>query len=319
MIRTHQTHVEMSQPVPPEVEVGADIALKVKVTCSSGCDLRGEPVKVMTPDGVVMTREQLASDAARNNETEEFALQAPKQGGEYTWSLVFPRHETENLIHEESSLAISFRTIPHKTSLAIWDVPSPVAMNNGFRAKIGIKCSARCQLSGQLVEVRDETGTKMGEGTLGETPWEGTDALYWGVAEITAPGTEGVCFWTVTFTGAELALAHEEASVNFGFRADKPPEHRVTIKVIGEDTRAPIQHAQVRLGFYITETDEGGLATFELPEGTYHLKIWKDGYEGPPMSVEVAEDVTIQVEALKTLTEAEIDEKVRQLEASSWG
>jgi hypothetical protein len=311
--------VEVSQPVPLEVEVGADIALKVKVTCSSGCDPRGEPVKVMTPDGVVMTREQLASDAARNNETEEFALQAPKQGGEYTWSLVFPRHETENLIHEESSLAISFRTIPHKTSLAIWDVPSPVAMNNLFRAKIGIKCSARCQLAGQLVEVRDETGTKMGEGKLGETPWEGTDALYWGVAEITAPATEGVCFWTVTFTGAELAFAHEEASVNFSFRADKPPEHRVTIKVIGEDTRAPIRHAHVRLGFYIAETDEGGLATFELPEGSHHLKIWKDGYEGPPMSVEVAEDVTIQVEALKTLTEAEIDEKVLQLEASSWG
>jgi hypothetical protein len=83
--------------------------------------------------------------------------------------------------------------------------------------------------------------------------------------------------------------------------------------------RPPIRHAHVRLGFYITETDEGGLATFELPEGTHHLKIWKDGYAGPPMSVEVAEDVTIQVEALKTLTEAEIDEKVRQLEASSWG
>ena len=63
MIRTHQTHVEMSQPVPLEVEVGADIALKVKVTCSSGCDLRGEPVNVMTPDGVVMTSEQLANEA----------------------------------------------------------------------------------------------------------------------------------------------------------------------------------------------------------------------------------------------------------------
>ena len=128
-----------------------------------------------------------------------------------------------------------------------------------------------------------------------------------------------MCFWTVKFTGAELELAHEEASVNFSFRADKPPGHRVTIKVIGEDTRAPIRHAQVRLGFYITETDEGGLATFELPEGTHHLKIWKDGYEGPPMSVEVSEDVTIQVEALKTLTEAEIEEKVRQFEASCWG
>ena len=102
MIRTHQTHVEMTRPVPPEVEVGADIALKVKVTCSSGCDLRGEPVEVMTPDGVVMTREHLAGDAAGNNETEEFALHATEEGGEYIWFLVFPRNETDNVIHEES-------------------------------------------------------------------------------------------------------------------------------------------------------------------------------------------------------------------------
>ena len=316
MIRTHQMHVEMSQSVPLEVEVGADITLKVKVTCSSGCDLRGEPVKVMTPDGVVMTSELANTES---NETEEFALQAPKQIGEYAWSLVFPRHETENVIHEESSLPISFRTIPHKTSLAVWDVPSPVVMNSWFKAKVGIKCSARCQLAGQLVEVRDETGTKVGEGKLGETPWEGTDALYWGAAEITAPAMQGVSFWTVKFTGAELELAHEETSVNFSFRADKPPEHRVTIKVIGEDTRAPVGNAEVRLGFYITLTDEGGLANFELPKGTHDLKIWKDGYEGPPMTVEVNGDVTIQVEALKTLTEAETEEKVRQFEASSWG
>ena len=37
------------------------------------------------------------------------------------------------------------------------------------------------------------------------------------------------------------------------------------------------------------------------------------------MTVEVSEDETIQVEALKTLTEAETEEKVRQFEASSWG
>lgn len=306
---THQTHIEMSQPVPLEVEVGADMTLNVKVRCSSGCDLPGGPVTVMAPDGVVLT----------NNETEEFVLQAPKQAGEYAWSLVFPRHETENVIHKESSLPISFRTIPHKTSLAVWDVPSPVVMNSSFKAKVGIKCAAGCPLTGQLVEVRDETGNKMGEGKLGETPWQGTDALYWADAEMTAPATEGISFWIAKFTGAELELAHEEASVNFSFRADKPPQHRVTIKVVGEDTRAPVGNAEVRLGFYTTLTDEGGVANFELPIGTHDLQIWKDGYKGPPMTVQVSEDVTIQVEALKVLTEAEVEEKIRRFEASTWG
>jgi hypothetical protein len=309
----------MSRPVPPELDVGADIALKVKVTCSSGCDLRGKALNVVTPEGVVVASEHLAHHDAHDNQTDEFVLQAPRQAGEYAWSLVFARHETEDVIHEESSLPISLRTIPHKTSLAIWDVPSPVAMNSRFTAKIGIKCSAGCQLGGQLVEVRDETGTKRGEGKLDGIPWEGTDALYWGAAEIAAPATEGVCVWTAGFTGVDLDLAHEGASIDFSFRADRPPEHHVTIKVIGADTQAPLGHAQVRLGFYNSETDDSGLATFELPNGTHPLKIWKDGYAGPPMSVEVTADATIQVEALKTLTEAETEERLRQLEASSWG
>ena len=102
----------------------------------------------------------------------------------------------------------------------------------------------------------------MGEGKLGGTPWQGTGALYWTDARIVAPATDGVFSWTAQFTGAELELAHAEASANFSFRAGRQPEHRVTIKVIGEDTRAPLANAEVRLGFYTSCTDQGGLASF---------------------------------------------------------
>ena len=298
--------------------MGASLALKVKVACVSGCDLRGQSVQVMAADGVVIASE-LVDYSEKKNETGEFTFLAPKQAGEHGWSVAFPGHETDNLIHEKTSVPISLRTIPHKTSLTVWDVPAPVVTNGSFRAKVAVKCSARCQLAGQLVEIRDETETKVGKCKLGETPWQGTDALYWGDAEILAPATPGVFFWTGKFTGADLELAHEEASTNFSFRADKPPEHRVTIKVIAEDTRAPVGNAEVRLGFYFALTDESGLATFDLPKGAHELRIRTDGYKGPPMTVEVAEDVTIQVEALKTLTEAEIEERARRIEAASWG
>lgn len=304
----HQTHIEINPPVSPELDVGADVTLKVKVTCSSGCDLRGAPVTITGPEGVV-----------KINETGELTFQAPKRVGEYAWSFVFPRHETDRVIHEETSLPFSFRTIPHKTSLAVWDVPSPIAMNSCFNAKVGLRCVARCRLTGQLVEVRDETGNKMGEGKLGENPWRGTDALYWTDAKVAAPVTAGVSFWTAGFTGAELDLAHEEVSANFSFRADKPPEHHVTIKVIGEDTHAPVGNAEVQLGFYVTVTDEGGVANFELPKGAHEFKIWKDGYKGPSMIVDVKEDVTIEVEALRVLTEAEVEDAIRRFEASTWG
>jgi hypothetical protein len=318
LVILHQPHIEISPPVSPELDVGADITFKVKVTCSSGCDLRGAPVTITTPEGVVRTNE-LADYTEKNNETGELTFQAPKRVGEYAWNFVFPRHETDHVIHNETSLPVSFRTIPHKTSLAVWDVPSPVAMNTWFDAKVGIRCAARCRLTGQLVEVRDETGNKMGEGKLGEIPWRGTDALYWTDAKVAAPVTAGVSFWVARFIGAELDLAHEEASAKFSFRSDRAPEHRVTIKVIGEDTRAPVGNAEVQLGFYVTVTDEGGVANFELPSGAHELKIWKDGYKGPPMTVEVRGDLTIQVEALKVLTEAEVEDAIRRFEASTWG
>ena len=125
---------------------------------------------------------------------------------------------------------------PHMTSAAVWDVPSPVAIKSVFNVKVGITCSATCQLTGHVVEVRDETGTRVGQGTLGERPWEGTLALYWADVELTAPAKVGLTFWTVCLTTrGDAGFSHQEASTLFSFKTDPPPEHRVTIKVIGID------------------------------------------------------------------------------------
>src|SRR2546427_2555540 len=89
---THFTTIEVSAPVPSEVDVGADIILKFKVSCLAGCDLRGLPVEVTGPDGVV-TRSELASAEAKINETGEIVLKAPPRLGEHVWSVRFPLHD----------------------------------------------------------------------------------------------------------------------------------------------------------------------------------------------------------------------------------
>lgn len=318
MIHTHPTKVEISQPIPLEVEAGTDITLKVRVSCPFGCDLRGRPVTLMAPDGVVMTSE-LARYDDKISETEDSTLTVPGQAGEYAWSILFPRHESESVVHEESSLPISFRTIPHKTGMAVWDVPSPVARNSSFRVKVGMQCSATCRLTGQLIEVRDEAGAKIGEAKLGETPWTGTSALYWAEVELAAPATEGISFASVTFTTAELELPHEGGSATFSFRTDKPAEHRVTVKVIEEKTGAPVEDVEVRLGLYVASTDERGVVTLELPKGTYELGIRKDGYKAQPISVEVSENLTVQVEASAAPTRVEMEETLMKFEDFPWG
>jgi hypothetical protein len=308
----------MTPSIPPDVEAGTDIALTVKVSCPSGCDLRGRPVNVVAPDGVVMARE-LTTYEDKINETEDFALKAPTEVGEHAWSIVFPRHETESTVHEEGCLPISFRTKPHTTSMAVWDVPSPVVMNSSFIVKVGVKCSAMCQLTGHLIEARDEAGMKIGDGTLGETPWPGTSSLYWAAVQLAAPATEGVPSWIVRFAPAALVLPHEETAATFSFQTAKPPENRVTIKIIAKETGVPVEDVAVRLGVYEVVTDECGVATVDVPKGTYGLTIRKDGCKAHPVTVEVSEDVTVQIEALTAPTKAEIEEKMMRFEDYPWG
>jgi hypothetical protein len=298
---THQTNVEMIPSVPLELEVGANIILKVKVSCPEGCDLRGIPVKVMAPregnDEVVITTE-LATHDETINETEDFALKAPGQVGEHAWTILFLRHETEGLVHEESSLVVSFTTRPHTTSMAVWDVPSPVVMNRSFKVKVGVTCSATCQLVGQLIEVCDEAGAQIGESRLGETPWPGTSALYVAEVELAGSATEGMTLWSARFAARETELPHVEASASFSFRTARAPEHRVTVKVTEKDTKAPLGNVDVRLGVYQASTDAQGLANLELPGGVYDLDASKVGYETIPRTIEVGKDLMVQVEAV---------------------
>ena len=147
---THQTKVELSRSVPPGLEAGADVILKVKVSCSEGCDLRGVPVKVTTADEIVITRELAAYYDESTNETEDVAVKAPGQVGEHAWTIVFPGHTIDGAVHEESRLVVSFTTTPHTTSMAVWGVPSPVVVSRSFNVKVGVKCSVACRLAGQL-------------------------------------------------------------------------------------------------------------------------------------------------------------------------
>ena len=189
-------------------------------------------------------------------------------------------------------------TTPHPTSIAVWDVPSPVAVNSSFTVNVGMKCSLACQLTGQLIVVRDEAGIQAGEGRLGETPWPGTSALYGAQVHLAAPAGEGMYTWAVRFTGTASERPHEDASATFSFRTARPPDHRVMVTVLERDTEAPLENVQVRLGVYRASTDERGRASLEVPKGRYDPNLWKVGYEMHSKTVEVTRDVTIQVEAV---------------------
>jgi uncharacterized membrane protein len=68
------------------------------------------------------------------------------------------------------------------------------------------------------------------------------------------------------------------------------------VQVVEEKTNAPIDAGVVRLGVFRAVTNETGMATLEVPHGTYELTVWKMGYEHVGRNLEVNGDQFIRIE-----------------------
>jgi hypothetical protein len=299
-VESHQTNTEMTRSAPSEVDAGADIGLMVKVSCSSACDLRGQTVRVIAQDGTVAKETPLTSFEEGMNETDEFTVKAPVELGECTWSVVFPSQEVGDVLHEESSTTFSFAVRPHSTSIAVWDITSPIPFGRKFKIKVGVKCSAECNLADQTVAVFGPRGRKVATGALGNVPWRDTSALYWTEVELEAPGVQGHYRWRVKFRKPELELPHKDASYYFVFTTARPPEQVVTVEVTDRETRTPVKNAMVTLhapgAVYRSRADENGVARVNVPKGEYTLYAGKGGYEAFRTTAEVASDVCVKAE-----------------------
>ena len=293
----HELHLEISQWFPSEVAAGAELTFKVRVRCPFGCDLRGTEVLVEAPEGPVITSELVLWDEGIN-ETGEVTLSAPSEVGEHERSVSCRPQTGEPAGHTGISLPLPFSTEAHRTSLAIWDMPSPAVIGEPFVAKIGAKCAEGCDLQSRRIEIYDGWGERLTTSEFREGFWPGSDALHWTEVELVAPETEGVVSWSVAFPVADLELPHQEASSKFSFAATRPAEHRLTVEVVETGSTIPVRNAQVSLGAYRASTGESGRSIVSVAEGTYELAIWKVGYEAPSRALDVSKDLTVRVEVV---------------------
>ena len=294
---SHSTAIALSEPAPAEITAGSDVTVKVTVTCSAGCDLCGLPFTILGP-GDDESACTLATCDSGSNESAEITLTAPCQTGPQTWRIAFAPHEADGIRHDGCSLALTINTIPHGTSLAVWDIPSPVLVGQPFTIKIGAKSAANSDLKGLDIAVHDASGAIAARGRLRETPFPGTAALYWDEVELTAPAEEGLNKWSVRFAAEGLALPHDGTGAEFSAMVSRPPEHRLTVKVVEQKSKEPIADVQVRLGPFRGTTDPAGIAEVMMPKGTYDLHVWKAAYEAPGRPVEIKGDLSIEVEAV---------------------
>jgi hypothetical protein len=197
--------------------------------------------------------------------------------------------------HQAATMPVSVRVRPHETSLAVWSIPSPVVTGQPFTIKVGAKSAGGCDLTGQRIAVCDETGQALAAGLLGAAPWPGTSGLYWTELALTAPANAGMFSWSVRFDATDLAIPHYGTSSSFAIAIVRPPQHRLSVKVVERDTATPIHNAQVRLGAYRAATSESGLAEIMMPKGSYDLDVWKSGYDAPTTTVAIDADTTLEI------------------------
>lgn len=182
----------------------------------------------------------------------------------------------------------------HELTFAVWDLPTPVVTGRPLALKVGAKCSHGCDLTGATVEIRNDAETMVGGGTVGPTPWAGTIALYWTDVELTGPDVAGPACLTASIAAVERHL-HPIASSTFRFVAVNPPEHPVTLKVTNSETGTGVVGAEVRCGPFRAATNEEGVASIELPSGTFELTAWKAGYDAASTSVHVAGRLSVEL------------------------
>ncbi len=289
--------LELAEPIPPQVPVGADVVLQVRVS-GVACDLSGGRIEVVAGGEIVATAE-LVAFRDNFNETAGFTVAAPIRVEAFGWTIRFPPQEIDGVAYGESVLTVSSQTRPHQTSLAVWSVPSPVRMADRFAVTVGAKSSGACALGGARIEIRDHAGAVVGDGILDDAPWPGTDALYWTEIALSGPSREGPQCWSVAFAATDLELPHLGSSAEFGFTAARPPEHRVAVAVTESNVATPVEETQIALGPYRAATDKTGMAHIEVPGGTYDLAVWKSGFEPASRTVEIAADVSVQLELIR--------------------
>src|SRR3954470_14271982 len=288
---THSTAIELREAAPAEVTAGSELMLKIKLTCAADCDLHSLPLTIKGPGDT-------AAEAGQINDSGEVALRIPPKLGPQSFTIAFGPHESDDIRHEPCALSLTVNAIPYGTSLAVWDIPSPIVKGERFTIKVGAKSAANAELTGLEVAVFDNSDKVAAHGRLRDTPWPGTAALYWDEVELTAPTEEGLSKWSVRFAADGLALPHDGTAAEFSAVVSRPPEHRLTVKVIEQKSKEPIADVQVRLGPFRGATDPTGMAEVMMPKGRYDLHVWKTAYEAPAHSIEIKGDLSVEVEAV---------------------
>lgn len=283
---------------PSSIRAGAEITLRVTVTCAPPRDLEGRLVHIVDHGGRVVATAAIEAFDGFGNTTGIAKAQAPTEPGTYTWHAVVSNgagaQPAVNANARGTAFALSVTR--HPTQLTVWGAPTAIAAGERFSVKVGVRCSDEHLLTGAVVDVHDHHGTVIASGKAGSEPWPGTTALVVAEIELEAPTELGSHVWEAHTPAADLGIPHAAGSARFGVKIVAPPAHRVRVRALDRATQAPIPKVHILMHPFRGFTDEDGVAELLVPGGTYRLHVSGRRYTPIRETLEVGHDVTVKAE-----------------------
>jgi len=255
---------------PQEADAGALLTLKAVAECPEEYDLSGDQISFHDAAGREIGSAPLAA-LEGNDFGAEIAVTAPIELGEYGYSTVLMPAEGDGFAHAGASAEARCRVKAHDTYLNAWDIPSAITAGDAFSFHVGITCSCGCNLGNRAFVVRDQEGTVVASGRLGEAIWPGTSALYFAEVRAVAPADIILHQWMVESAGSNSGIAHSPGSLGIPVRTVAAPDHEITIEVVGRESGAPLEGIKLIMHPYRATTDRNGVARMKVAADHYLL------------------------------------------------
>lgn len=257
--------------VPARFDAGAEIAVRVILTGPAARRLSGQSFGILDETGKVRGRLTLVAGEGGTAQGEA-TVRAPDRRGDYVWT-ARPEAGRDGGQVDHPAFDLAFMVGEHALSVVVWDTPLAVDQKKPFTVRIGLRCSAGCDLSKHRIELSDDRGGPPISCETGDTPWPGTEALYWTEVELEAPAKEGQAGWNIAAEVDDAPQPHTDVRTQFAVNVVPRAEHLLTVTAVDAETSAPIPRAKVVAHPFRTLTDAAGRAELHLPPGPRRLFV----------------------------------------------
>ena len=255
---------------PQQVDAGAELTLRAVAECPEDYDLSGDQISFHDAAGREIGSAPLAV-LEEDGFGAEIIVTAPVELGEYGYSAVLTAAESDGVAHAGARAEARCSVKAHDAYLNAWDVPWAITAGDAFSFQVGLKCSCGCNLANRSFVVRDQAGTVVASGRLGDAVWPGTSALYFAEVQAVAPADISLHQWMVEFAGSNSGIAHAPGSLAMRVRTVAAPDCEIRIEAVDRESGAPLKGINLIVGPYRATTGGDGVAQMRVVGDHYVL------------------------------------------------